>query len=223
MIKACIFDLDGTLTDTVESIARGVNLALEYFGYAPRPVQEYNYYAGDGIDMAWRRALAAAGDAEGRHFQEGLYLCRKRFGENSLYRVKPYPQITETVEELKKRGIKTAVFSNKPHEAAVRVVEHVFGKGFLDVIQGQTPEVPKKPDPAGVFRIMEHFSAKPSECLYFGDTNTDMETGRRAGIFTVGVTWGFRPRSELEACHADRIIDSPPEIIDVYKEKDHER
>lgn len=144
MIKACIFDLDGTLTDTVESIARGVNLALEYFGYAPRPVQEYNYYAGDGIDMAWRRALAAAGDAEGRHFQEGLSLCRKRFGENSLYRVKPYPQITETVEELKKRGIKTAVFSNKPHEAAVRVVEHVFGKGFLDVIQGQTPGGPQK-------------------------------------------------------------------------------
>ena len=104
MIKACIFDLDGTLTDTVESIARGVNLTLEAFGYKPRPVEEYNFYAGDGIDMAWKRALAAAGDREGKHFQEGILPCRKRFGENALYHVKPYPHIAETIRELSGQG-----------------------------------------------------------------------------------------------------------------------
>ena len=222
MIKACIFDLDGTLTDTVESIARGVNLTLEAFGYKPRPVEEYNFYAGDGIDMAWKRALAAAGDREGKHFQEGILPCRRRFGENALYHVKPYPHIAETIRELSGQGVKNAVFSNKPHEAAVKVVETVFGRGFFDRVQGQTPEIPKKPDPAGIFKIMELFQVTPEECLYFGDTNTDMAAGHNAGIFTVGVSWGFRPRSELEACHADRIIDRPGEILEVYRERNHE-
>ncbi len=219
MIKVCIFDLDGTLTDTVESIARGVNRALAALGYAPRPVKEYNFYAGDGIDMALKRALAAAGDREGKRLQEGIPLARKFFGEDPLYQVKPYPHIPQVIGELKELGVKNAVFSNKPHPAAVQVVEDIFGKGFFDRIQGQTAEIPKKPDPAGVFRIMEEFSVKPEECLYFGDTNTDMETGRRAGIYTVGVAWGFRPRSELEACHADRIIETQPEILDVYRER----
>lgn len=222
MIKACIFDLDGTLTDTVESIARGVNLTLEHFGYSPRPVREYNFYAGDGIDMAWKRALAAAGDAGLLHFQEGLPLCRKWFGENSLYHVKAYPHIPEAVEELRRMGVKTAVFSNKPHEAAVRVVETIFGRGSFDWIQGQTAEIPKKPDPTGVFKIMERFRVRPEECLYFGDTNTDMATGHGAGIFTVGVAWGFRPKSELQASGADRIIDDPEEITQVYREMSHE-
>ena len=219
MIKACIFDLDGTLTDTVESIARGVNKTLEHFGYAPRPVREYYFYAGDGIDMALKRALAAAGDPEGKHLEEGIPLCRKWFGEDPLYHVKPYPQIPEVIGQLRERGVKNAVFSNKPHPAAIQVVETVFGKGFFDHIQGQTAEIPRKPDPAGVFRILEKFSVRPEECLYFGDTNTDMETGHAAGLYTVGVAWGFRPRSELEAYHADRILDSPPEILKVYEEK----
>lgn len=143
MIKACIFDLDGTLTDTVESIARGVNRTLEYFGYAPRPVQEYNFYAGDGIDTAWKKALAAAGDGEGRHYREGIPLCRKWFGENSLYHVRPYPGIPEAVEQLKQAGVRTAVFSNKPHEAALRVVHHVFGENLLTGYRDRPGRSPK--------------------------------------------------------------------------------
>ena len=123
------------------------------------------------------------------------------------------------IRRLGELGVKRAVFSNKPHPAAVQVVEAVFGQGFFDLIQGQTAEIPRKPDPTGVFRILEKLSVQPEECLYFGDTNTDMETGHRAGLYTVGVAWGFRPRSELEAYHADRIIDAPPEILEVFKEK----
>ena len=124
----------------------------------------------------------------------------------------------EALKELKSRGIKITVFSNKPHEAAIHVVSTIFGKGFFDWIQGQTDTVPKKPDPAGALQIMSRLGVEKEECLYFGDTNTDMKTGHAAGIYTVGVAWGFRPRSELEENHADRIIDSPLEIIGLTEE-----
>ena len=218
MIKACIFDLDGTLTETVESIARPINRTLEFFGLEPRPVEEYNFYAGDGIDMALRRALAAAGDSDGIHMEEGIPMCREWFNEDPLYHVRPYPHMQEALKELKKRGIKITVFSNKPHEAAIHVVSTIFGKGFFDWIQGQTDTVPKKPDPAGALQIMSRLGVEKEECLYFGDTNTDMKTGHAAGIYTVGVAWGFRPRRELEENHADRIIDSPLEIIGLTEE-----
>lgn len=221
MIKACIFDLDGTLTDTVASIARPINRTLELFGLRPRPVEEYCYYAGDGMDMALRRALAAAGDREGIYVERGIPICRKWFQEDPLYHVKPYPHIKEMLEQLEKRGIRKAVLSNKPHEAAIPVVESIFGKGVFDRIQGQTAEIPKKPDPTGALQIIEKLGVKKEECLYFGDTNTDMETGHRAGLCTIGVTWGFRPRSELEEYGADRIIDSPLEIISLVESCGH--
>lgn len=215
MIKACIFDLDGTLADTVESIAHGVNQTLEYFGYAPRPVDEYNFYAGDGMDMALRRALAAAGDKDGLHLKEGIPVARNFFGVDPLYRVKPYPEIPETLEELKKRGIKMAVLSNKPHEAAVDVVKSIFGGTIFEWVQGQTAEVPRKPNPTGAFAIAKRLGFEREEFLYLGDTNTDMQTGLAAGMYTVGVTWGFRPRKELEENHAMAVIDHPLQVLDL--------
>lgn len=219
MIKACIFDLDGTLADTVESIARVGNLVLEHFGYQARPVREYNYYAGDGADMALKRALIAAGDTKAVHLQEGIPLFRKWFDENPLYHVKPFEGMTDVLEELRKMDIKTAVFSNKPHTAAIHVVESVFGKDCFGMIQGQTDTIPRKPAPDGALYIASTFGVTPNECLYFGDTNTDMDTGLAAGMYTVGVTWGFRPREELMEHHAMCIIDDPWEILDVLKEQ----
>ena len=132
--------------------------------------------------------------------------------ENPCYQVEPYEHMIWALNELKKKGIRIAVFSNKPHESAISVVETIFGKGMFDYIQGQTDRIPIKPDPTGVFEILNKFSAGKDECLYFGDTNTDMLTGHNAGITAVGVTWGFRPRSELEEYKADIIIDSAREI-----------
>ncbi len=218
MRKACIFDLDGTLTSTVESIARPVNRVLEHFGLEARPVEEYNFYAGDGLDMTLQRALAAAGDRSGKYLKQGIPLARKWFGMDPLYHVKPYPHMVETLAELKKRGIRIAVLSNKPHQGAIEVVEAVFGTECFDWIQGQTAEVPRKPDPAGARIILQQLKVDKEECLYFGDTNTDMETGHRAGFYTVGVSWGFRPRRELEENQADCIIDSPVEILRLVRE-----
>ena len=147
MIKACIFDLDGTLADTVESIAHGVNHTLNNLGFAPRPVEEYNYYAGDGIDQALKRALFAAGDVDGLHMKEGIPMTRDYFNDHALYHVKPYPEIPELLEKLKKKKILIAVLSNKPHKAAISVVTRIFGRATFDWIQGQSDEVPKKPNP----------------------------------------------------------------------------
>ena len=212
MIKVCIFDLDGTLARTQESIARPVNMTLAHYGLPEQPVEAFNYFAGDGIKNALKRALIASGDTEATHLEEGLPMCRKWMQEDPCYHVEPYDHIMWALEELKKRGVKIAVFSNKPHISAVSVVETIFGKGFFDHIQGQTDQIPIKPDPTGVSEILRSFGAEKDECLYFGDTNTDMLTARNAGVTAVGVTWGFRPRSELEEYKADILIDSAKEI-----------
>ena len=212
MIRICIFDLDGTLARTQESIARPVNMTLAYFGLPEQPVEAFNYFAGDGIRNALRRAMIASGDAEAVHLEEGLPMCRRWMQEDPSYHVEPYDHMLWALEKLKRNGVRIAVFSNKPHESAVDVVETVFGKGLFDHIQGQTDRIPIKPDPAGVFEILSKFGAAKDECLYFGDTNTDMLTGHNAGVTTVGVTWGFRPRAELEQYNADLIIDSAAEI-----------
>jgi len=212
MIKICIFDLDGTLARTQESIARPVNMTLKHYGLPEQPVEAFNYFAGDGLRNALKRALIASGDTEASHLEEGDPMCRALMQQDPCYHVEPYAHIVGSLETLKSRGIRIAVFSNKPHESAVSVVETIFGKGFFDHIQGQTDTVPIKPDPAGVFEILDKFGAEKSECLYFGDTNTDMQTGHNAGVTAVGVTWGFRPRKELEDNNADIIIDDPAEI-----------
>lgn len=217
MIKACIFDLDGTLADTVESIAHGINHTLEYFGYTPRPVEEYNYYAGDGIDLALKRALVAAGDEDGIHLEEGIPLTRMYFGSNPLYHVKPFPGITEMLNELKEKGIKMAVLSNKPHEAATYVVSSLFGDRMFDWIQGQSPEVPKKPNPRGALTIAQRFDIKREEIMYLGDTDTDMKTGRAAGMYTVGVAWGFRTQEELEENHACALVRRPQQVVELLE------
>lgn len=211
-VKVCIFDLDGTLARTQESIARPVNMTLEHFGLPPQPVEAFNYFAGDGIKNALKRALAASGDTNESHLEEGLPMCRAWMQEDPSYHVEPYDHMVWALNELKSHGIKIAVFSNKPHESAVSLVETIFGKSLFDHIQGQTDRIPIKPDPAGVHEILESFGMDKSECLYFGDTNTDMLTAHNAGVTAVGVTWGFRPREELEEYKADIIIDSAKEI-----------
>ena len=213
MKKVCIFDLDGTLADTVESIAHAVNQGLEHFGYEGRPAQEYKYYAGDGLDTAFQRALRRAGDTEGRCLEEGIPLVRRWLAQEPLYCVKTYPGVDETLAELRKLGVSLAVLSNKPHAQAVQVVEALFGKSCFDKIQGQMQGVAKKPDPAGACQIAWDLRAEPKSCLYIGDTNTDMLTGCRAGMYTVGVTWGFREQKELEDSGADRIIQKPEELL----------
>lgn len=212
MYKVGIFDLDGTLADTVDSMAYSANLALRDLGLPEQPAERFKNFAGDGAKELVKRCLRASGDDECSLFEKMQKLYRMYFSKYCMYHVQPYDGIPHLLESMKQRGMKIAVLSNKPHAQAIDVVESIFGKEYFDYIQGQTETVPRKPDPAGALRIAEYFGVETAECLYMGDTNTDMQTGKAAGMFTAGVLWGFRTRAELEKNHADLIVGHPSEI-----------
>lgn len=214
MYQACIFDLDGTLADTVESIAYVANQVLAGFGLPAQPVNNYKYYAGDGGDVLMERCMRAAG-GDFTHLAEGQKLYREIFAKNPLYRVTAFDGMKETLAELKKRNVKLAVLSNKPSEATNLAVTGLFGEETFEIIQGLKPGMKRKPAPDGAWKIAERLGIKPENCMYVGDTNTDMQTGKAAGMYTIGVLWGFRDRKELEENHADRIIDRPEELLEI--------
>lgn len=211
--KAVIFDLDGTLSDSIHSIKYCGDRAVAPFGYGPFSVEQYYYFVGDGAANLVKRALTAGGDVELVHFEEAFALYKEIFRENCMYQVRPYEGICELLAALKERGIRIAVLSNKPHAETINVVESLFGKGYFDMIQGQMEHVPIKPSPEGAFRILEAFHLKAKDVLYLGDTATDMKTGKSTGAFTLGALWGFRERKELEEGGADAIIAHPMELL----------
>lgn len=214
MIRCCIFDLDGTLLNTLDALTLTVNLTLEHFGYEPVDEAHVREFVGDGYKLLMERVLKYRGDETLEHYEESLDVYMELFAEHCMHNVRPYDGIREFLEELKKHNIKIAVLSNKPHARTVENIERVFGKGYFDYVAGEKTGIPRKPDPAGVIRILDELQIHPEECLYFGDTNTDMKTGLGAGLSTVGVTWGFRDREELESFHPQYIISHPSEVFD---------
>jgi len=212
-VKACIFDLDGTLADTVESIAFSCNEALAAAGFGPLPVEDYKYYAGDGARVLVERAMKAAGAKNMDQLEKVYEIYNGFFKKDCTYRVSVFDGIKETLEALKEKNIKIAVLSNKPHDRSIDVVYKLFGEGFFDAVQGQTAHIRRKPAPDGALQTASKFQVHPSECLYIGDTNTDMQTGNAAGMYTVGVLWGFRDRRELLENGADAIISEPSDLL----------
>ena len=210
MIKACIFDLDGTIADTLESMAYVANEIMEKFSLKPQPTDNFRYYSGEGADMLIKRCLIDAGDPDLVHYEEVRELYRKKFDEDPLYKVVPY----------KDAGLKMAVCSNKPHIAAQKVVKAIYGDVF-DEVMGQQEGIRRKPAPDGPLKIAEEFGVKPEECMYIGDTKTDMQTGKSAGMYTVGALWGFRDRRELEENGADIVAAVPLELVAIYEKKNN--
>lgn len=213
MKKAVVFDLDGTLSDSLVSIAYCANRALEAFGLQAFENDRYKYFVGDGAAELIRRTLRSQERDRTDLYDQVRTEYDRLFAVDCMYQVKPYEGIPELLAELKKRKILTAVFSNKPHPNTCKVIRDLFGEGIFDVVQGQTDQIARKPSPDGVFLIGEKLGIQTSEMLYVGDTNTDMQTGKGAGAFTVGVLWGFRDREELEANHANAIISHPMELL----------
>lgn len=212
--KAVIFDLDGTLADSINSIAYSMNRALEKAELPTFSNEEYKKFVGDGADILIKRCLTACGDVEWSNYSRVYEAYQYFFEKDCMYQVCAYEGIQELLGELKSRGCKLAVLSNKPHERTVDVVNSLFGEGYFDFVQGQVKDIPKKPSPAGVFHILKQLCMESSELVYVGDTGTDMKTGKDAGVFTVGVLWGFRDREELEDNQADVIISHPLELLD---------
>lgn len=220
MYKCCIFDLDGTLVNSIYAIQKSVNLTLEKWGMRPVTVEESKAFVGDGYKKLLERALPACGDTKLEHYEEAVKRYPEIFEGCCMYKVEAYDGIAELLAFLKRHGIDTAVLSNKPHPRTLDNVAGVFGKDCFDLIYGEREDegIKKKPEPDGVWEIMKELGAGPGEVLYLGDTNTDMRTGRNARVDTVGVTWGFRDRQELEAFGPRFIADHPSEVAQFIKD-----
>lgn len=212
-MRACIFDLDGTLTNTLESLTYSVNETLKEMGLRTISSEQCRQFVGNGACCLMKRALQVSGDENAGRLEEGMKVYGRIFGANCTYHVTPYEGIPEMLDELKKRGMKLGVLSNKPHGQTVDVAEKIFGSGMFDEIQGQSESLARKPDPAGVFYLLEKMQISKEECLYIGDSEVDIATGSAAGVKSVGVSWGFRSRETLKEAGAQIIIDVPQELL----------
>lgn len=212
-MKACIFDLDGILTNTLESMTYSVNLTLEEMGLSKITKDQCRLFVGNGARVLMEKSLKAAGDTDASRIEEGMEIYGRIFDQNCTYHVTPYEGIPEMLKALKDKGIHLAVLSNKPDRQTVKVVKAIFGEELFDYAQGQKEGIRRKPEPDGVWYLMEQMHVSKEECLYIGDSEVDAATGRNAGLKTIGVLWGFRDRKTLETAGADDLIDRPDELL----------
>ena len=211
-ISTCIFDLDGTLLYTLESMAVPANRMLRDLSLSELPLENFRYYCGEGADNLVRRVLADSQDPEGSLFDKAYPLYMKYFSENPMFGVEKYPGIEDTLHKMKEMGIRLGVCSNKPDAAAKKVIGDMFPELF-DIVIGQDDNIRRKPAPDAPLLIAGKLGAEPSTCMYVGDSGTDMRTGKAAGMFTVGVLWGYRDLEELEENGADEAVFTPEDLL----------
>lgn len=213
MTKAYIFDLDGTLADTLESLIYSVKASLREMGLMEITDEQCRQFVGNGARYLMDHAIRAAGDQRGERLEEAMQVYGRIFDENCTYHVTPYDGMAEVLGKLKEKGIKLAVLSNKPHRQTLKVARAVFGEQMFDCIQGQKDGIKRKPDPEGIYRILDQLETPKEASVYVGDSEVDIETGKRAGIRTIPVGWGFRTHQELKKAGADRILEKPEELL----------
>jgi phosphoglycolate phosphatase len=211
--KAVLFDLDGTLLDTLADIAHASNAALATLGFPRHTMEAYRYFVGEGIEVLAKRVLPDShkGDAD---VAACLAAINREFGAGLLVETRPYDGIPELLSRLARKNIKLAVVSNKPHEFVLRSVAAHFENGLFSAVLGQRKNVPIKPDPTIALEAARLLSvADPGQCLYVGDSGVDMRTAVNAGMYPVGVLWGFRDADELTAAGAKTLIKKPSELL----------
>ena len=211
-IKLVIFDLDGTLLNTISDLARSTNYALEQNGFSGHPIEAYRYFVGNGINKLFERALP-----ENEKTEENIIRIRKSFlpyydKHNTDY-TKPYEGIYELLITLQSKGCMLAVASNKYQAATEKLIKNMFPDILFTAILGQRENIPIKPDPAIVYEILKITNASAKETIYIGDSGVDMQTASNSKVTSIGVTWGFRPREELETAGANYIADTTTEIL----------
>ncbi len=218
MIKLCIFDMDGTLVNTIDTIAYFGNTALAEFGLASIPTDAYKLLVGNGSDVLVQRMLDTLGKNPEDYKDLHSYYV-DIYDKDFMYLTAPYAGINDMLKSLKAQGVKTAVLSNKDDSTAKKVSDRLFEGGLIDLCLGARAGIPLKPEPDAVFEIMEHFGVGKEECLYIGDTATDIKTAKNAGLYSIGVLWGFRDEAELRGAGADVIISEPVRIAEIAKSK----
>ena len=216
MIKLCIFDLDGTILDTLSAIAYFGNNALTNCGFPAIDESHYKYFAGDGRIILVHRMLQFLNADTPENYEKVSSLYDSEYEKAPNFKTAPFEGIPNLLSELKTNGIKIAVLSNKPDNVAQEAVKIFFGDIF-DFVEGAVNNVRAKPEPDNALKICKMFDILPSETLFIGDTNVDIQTGKNAKMHTLGVLWGFREMQELLDCGADFIASKPMEILSIIQ------
>jgi phosphoglycolate phosphatase len=213
---AVIFDMDGTLLDTLEDLGDCMNRVLERAGYPTHSIEAYKYFVGDGMANLIKRVLPE--NQRERSIMERLQAeMVAEYGTHWADKTDLYPGIRDLLDELARRKIRRAILSNKPHEFTTVMADRYFGNWRFDPVFGARDGIPSKPDPAAALEICQRWGLDPGEVLYAGDTNTDMQTARRGGMFALGVLWGFRTRQELQENGAQSVIAAPEQMLEFFK------
>lgn len=216
MLKLCIFDMDGTVVDTISSISYFANRALNLYGLPSIERERYKILVGNGARVLVERMIAEVGGND-EQLEKVYKEYNTTYDADFLYLTEAYEGVVEMLTALKEMGVKTAILSNKPDITAGKVAKALFKDGLIDVCYGARDGIALKPDPAGVFDILEEMGVQKEECLYIGDTATDIKTAKNAQLTSIGVLWGFRDRKELEGAGADFIIEHPSQIVEIAK------
>ena len=210
--KAVLFDLDGTLLDTLDDLADSMNASLRCFGFPPNPVDTYRFLVGDGLMNLVARALPA--DHRDEATVDAVASTQwEEYTRNWANKTHPYEGIPELLDALQERGIAVCILSNKPDDFTQMIVRKFLSKWKFAVVRGQNKDTPIKPNPLAANQIALKLGIRNSAFLYLGDSNTDMKTANAAGMFPVGVLWGFRPRDELMAAGAKAVIERPGDLL----------
>jgi phosphoglycolate phosphatase len=216
MLKAAIFDLDGTLLDTLHDLADSMNEALLEMGFPTHSTEQFCYFVGNGVHDLVRRTMPEECRTQQELVDQTTASYRAAYSKNWNRKSRPYDGILETIEELARRNVPMAVLSNKPQRFTELCMDHYFAAGLFRPVFGQRDHVNRKPDPAGAIEIAEMLGISPAEIGFVGDTNTDMHTARNAGMHPIGVTWGFRPETELVESGAGAIVHRPLELVALW-------
>ena len=214
LTRAVLFDLDGTLLDTLDDLADSMNEVLGEMGHRIHPTDAYRRFVGDGVENLVRRALPehARSDVVVR---EGVAEMRRVYSDRWNRKTKPYPGVRELLDALAERKTPTVVLSNKPDDLTRLAVSALLPFHAFRIVRGSLPDVPRKPDPAGALALAGELGIPPADFLYLGDTDTDMQTATRAGMRAVGALWGFRDAAELTANGATVLVAHPAELLDL--------
>ncbi len=211
--EAVLFDLDGTLLDTIQDLADSMNETLGHFGFPLHKMEQYKYFIGNGMENLVRRSLPETAAQNPVIYSDCLSTMRRIYGAKADKSTRPYPGIPELLDQLSDRRIKMSILSNKPDDLTQKVVVKFLAKWRFEAVMGERPPTPRKPDPTSAIGIAHQLAIHPEKFIYLGDTSTDMETATGAGMYAVGALWGFRDAEELVASGARKLIESPSELL----------
>ena len=217
MVKGVIFDLDGTLIDTIEGLANSVNAAMEFYDFPKHSIEKYRTFVGNGVGKLVERALP---EDEKHLSEDARKIFEKHYAETMLDVLPVYNGIEKLLCYLTENNIKIAVNTNKMDVFAKPMIKKVFGDRFCEVL-GEVEHFSRKPSPDGVNYILEKMGVERDECLYIGDSQVDIQTARNAQMRCVSVTWGFATRDVLLANEPEIMVDSPDEIIDLIERENY--